>query len=308
MLHGSSQFAICPHGHPAPNFKRDAAEWYNTVSVMFDASYSYVEQSLAAGNANTSIVASLLQNLDDNDNQPEEEVIIREAFGAAYSAGVDTTYSSINIFILAMLKFPDVQRKAQQELDRIVGLGRLPDFEDRGSLPYITAVLRETLCWVPIAPLAAPHRLTVNNVYEGFHFPAGSLFIGNAWAILHDETRYPNPEAFVPERFPTPEGELDSNAPDPREACFGYGKRMCPERHFALESVWIAIASLLAVYNIEKAVDELGRVVEPSGEYISGALWYVTRISESSCSVVSYPLPFDASFKPRHVNATALIQ
>ncbi|GJE97951.1 cytochrome P450 [Phanerochaete sordida] len=279
---------------PGMHFKREAAEWYDTVSAMFDGPYTYVKKDIAAGEMNTSIVASLLRELDDSEKRPETETIIREAFGTAYTGGADTTYSSLNTFILAMLKFPDVQRKAQQELDRVVGHERLPDFGDRDSLPYITAVVKEALRWIMVAPLAAPHRLMVDDEYEGYHLPAGSLVIGNSWAILHDETRYPNPDAFVPERYLTPDGKLDASAPDPSEACFGYGRRMCPGRYFALDSIWIVVASLVAVFNIEEAVDASGAVVEPSLEYTSGT--------------VCYPLPYQAAFKPRHPNAVALIK
>nr|BAL05171.1 cytochrome P450 [Phanerodontia chrysosporium] len=283
-----------PTWAPGAQFKRDAAEWYKYVTALIDGPYTYVKKSLANGENNTSIVGTLLQELSDDEKRSEQEDIIREAFGTAYTGGVDTTYSSVNSFILAMLKYPDVQRKAQEELDRVIGRDRLPSFDDRDALPYITAIVKETLRWGLVAPLAAPHQLRVDDEYEGYFLPAGSVIIGNAWVILNDEKRYPHPESFIPERYLTTDGTLDSSAPDPTEACFGFGRRMCLGRYFAFDSLWIAVASLAAAFHMEKAVDESGSVIEPSGEYTSG----------TAC----YPLPFKAVFRPRHEGVVALIK
>ena len=90
--------------------------------------------------------------------------------------------------------------------------------------------------------------------------------------MLHDEIRYPHPETFDPTRFLTPDGELDRDAPDSMEAGFGFGRRICAGVHFAMDSVWINMAYILATLDIEKPVDDKGSVVEPSGEYTTGLL------------------------------------
>jgi cytochrome P450 len=63
------------------------------------------------------------------------------------------TASTLIIFVLAMMLYPEVQERAQKEIDAIVGKDRLPGFGDRSSLPYVEAVLRETLRWHPVFPL-----------------------------------------------------------------------------------------------------------------------------------------------------------
>lgn len=57
-------------------------------------------------------------------------------------------------FFLAMLKYPDIQRRAQQEVDEVVGQDRLPEFEDLGSLPYVHAIVKELLRWQPVIPIS----------------------------------------------------------------------------------------------------------------------------------------------------------
>jgi len=74
---------------------------------------------------------------------------------------------------------PDVQRRAQEELDRVVGNDRLPDFNDRPHLPYVDAIYHEVLRFAPPANIGVPHALTEDDTYEGYFLPKGgsSLFM-----------------------------------------------------------------------------------------------------------------------------------
>src|ERR1700735_5839886 len=99
-----------------------------------------------------------------------------------------------------MVLYPEAQQKAQEEIDAVVGTGRLPDFDDEASLPYVSALCQEVQRWHPVAPLGKlmlsvieeqavmrssgiPHRLTSDDVYEGYFLPAGSMVIANAWCV-----------------------------------------------------------------------------------------------------------------------------
>jgi cytochrome P450 len=76
-------------------------------------------------------------------------------------------------FFLAMATHPDCQTKAQEEIDSVIGTHRLPEFDDRSSLPYVEAVYREVMRWKPVAPLIIPHATTEDDVYEGYFIPKG---------------------------------------------------------------------------------------------------------------------------------------
>lgn len=82
---------------------------------------------------------------------------------------------------MAMVLYPDVQEKAQRELDSVLGPNQLPSFADQDSLPYLTAIVKELLRWEPLFPFSVPHRSTVDDVYGGYHIPAGTIVIPNTW-------------------------------------------------------------------------------------------------------------------------------
>lgn len=80
-----------------------------------------------------------------------------------------------------MAMYPDVQRQAQSELDRVIGQTRLPGFDDRDSLPYINALLKELTRWHVVAPTAIPHSALEDDEYNGYYIPKGSMIIPNLW-------------------------------------------------------------------------------------------------------------------------------
>jgi cytochrome P450 len=129
-------------------------------------------------------------------------------------------------FFLAMTIFPEVQRQAQKELDRVIGGTRLPVSKDRDNLPYIVAVMKETHRWHLVLPMGLPHTSTEEDTCRGYRIPKGAMLLANSWWFTHDPSVYPDPMAFRPERFletPTHKPE-----PDPRNFIFGYGRRICP--------------------------------------------------------------------------------
>lgn len=86
-------------------------------------------------------------------------------------------------FFLAMALYPDAQKKAQEELDRVVGFSRLPDFSDRDSLPYVNALMKEVLRWHVGTPTSLPHASIQDDVYNGYFIPGGSIVLPNLWSV-----------------------------------------------------------------------------------------------------------------------------
>ncbi|OJA19807.1 hypothetical protein AZE42_12300, partial [Rhizopogon vesiculosus] len=159
----------------------------------------------------------------------EEDHLSKWVAATLYGGGADTTVSSIYAFFLAMTLSPDVQKKAQAEIDAVVGPDRLPSFADRDSLPYVEALTKEVLRWNAVVPTGVPHRVTEDDIHDGYYIPKGSLIIPNIWFMLNDPRTYFNPSEFNPERFLANDGK--GPEVEPRTICFGFGRRICPGTH-----------------------------------------------------------------------------
>lgn len=98
-----------------------------------------------------------------------------------YLGGTDTSYGTILSFYLAMVHNPDVQAKAQAEIDAVVGHGRLPNFDDRPHLPYVEAIVKEIYRTFVVGPLGIPHKSNADDVHDGHFIPKGSIIFTNIW-------------------------------------------------------------------------------------------------------------------------------
>ncbi|KAG6919294.1 hypothetical protein DXG01_007426 [Tephrocybe rancida] len=296
-----------PAWFPGADFQRKAKEWGDILVDMVEQPHNFVKRQIAAGTAPVSFTSSLL---DGKKVDPEEEFDIKWSSASLYSGGADTTVSAIYSFFLAMALHPEVARKAQAEIDTVVGNDRLPTFEDRPHLPYVDALAKEVLRWNVVVPLGVVHRSIKDDVHEGYFIPEGSLVIvnvrwGNAFidtpsrlidssatrGLLHDPEVYPNPDTFNPDRFIATES--NPAEADPRNVCFGFGRRICPGMHLADASVFISCAMSLAVFDISKSVEN-GVIVEP--------------VHENTDGTISHPKPYKCSIKPRSQKAVSHIQ
>ncbi|KZP17553.1 cytochrome P450 [Athelia psychrophila] len=292
LVDAISWLKYIPAWVPGAGFQTKAKFWKKLQVHAVNDAYNACKGDLAEGSTKSSYCSRHLARLKPNVDNSAQELIIRETAAIVYMAGVDTTVSVLGTFVLAMVLHPGVQAKAQAEIDAVIGQGRLPAFGDEESLPYLSAVVKECLRWHPVAPIGIPHRLVADDYYNGYFMPAGSVIIANTWAILHDEDTYPDPFSFNPERF-MKEGKLDPTVQDPALAAFGYGRRICPGRHMAIGTVWNTLASVLASFNIEKALDADGRQITPSGQYTS--------------ALTCRPEPFECAITPRSESVKSMI-
>ncbi|KAI0316472.1 cytochrome P450 [Amylostereum chailletii] len=262
-----------PWWFPGAGLKKEGREYAAGAAAMLDVPFAVTESLVVQGSAPPSVAATMIA---EQNSLPlsDRDVFTSKAVPAnIYFGGADSLVAILSIFLLAMVLNPEAQKKAQEELDAVLLGSRLPEFEDEASLPYVGALVKEVFRWHPGAPLGVPRRLTRDDVYEGYFIPEGSVVMANIWAILHDETAFPDPYKFEPERY------LGSNAaatfPD---AVFGFGRRACPGRYMAHASLWIAIASILATFEICPAVDEQGRELEATEDFASGIIGYPTAL------------------------------
>lgn len=195
------------------------------------------------------------------------------------------TTSSIATFLLTMVLYPDVQKRVQAELDAVVGRKRLPTFEDRASLPYLEATIKESLRFHPPTPLGIAHRLVDDDVVQGkqknkknnpqqklthdlylagYHIPKGSIVLPNIWAMNMDQKRYDRPERFDPERYLGPTPALESPV-------FGFGRRACLGVHYSTAAIFITVSSILSVFDL-RAQDQEGKDVRIEPAFTGGTV------------------------------------
>ncbi|CAE6453716.1 unnamed protein product [Rhizoctonia solani] len=246
-----------PEWFPGARFKTQAREWASIRHESIEAPFLAIRNKMERGIFEPSFLQRLLEKRSPSEGWNTEGVqAMKYAAGSLYSAGSDT-------------------RKAQQELDTVLGPSRMPGFHDRDSLPYVGALVTEVLRWHPVLPLAIAHVATEDITHEGYKIPRGTTIMPNIWSMSRDANMYPNPDEFLPERFlPTSQGVLHNQpAVDPNEFVFGFGRRVCPGRTLATESLWLFAASILANFDILPWVDETtGLPILPQGTYGDGTI------------------------------------
>ncbi|KAI0651132.1 O-methylsterigmatocystin oxidoreductase [Trametes meyenii] len=265
-----------PAWFPGAGWKRRLPGWQAEADAIREEPYEAAKNAGERGQAKQSMLGEILET----EKAPEDEKTIKETTAVAFGAGTDTTAATIFAFFCAILLHPDVQAHAQAELDAVVGPDRLPQHADRPALPYIFAIVKEILRWHTVAPLGVAHRCMEEDEYRGWRIPEGAIVMPNAWALLHDPEAFPEPEVFRPERWLKDE-QLDPDAVDPGSIAFGFGRRICPGRHFADDALFIYIASVLHVFDIQAALDPRGQPIPVEVKMTSGFLSYVERFEHS---------------------------
>ncbi|KDR84601.1 hypothetical protein GALMADRAFT_56030 [Galerina marginata CBS 339.88] len=287
LLPGSSYISILPilkyipPWFPGASSRRMAAEVSSFTAEMIRIPMEFVRKRVDEGTAEPSLVSDFLEKQKSAGASAKEGEAISNVANTVYSAASDTTTSATGTFFYLMAINPDVQRKAQAEIEKVIGSRRLPTLKDRASLPYIEAIYREVMRFHPPVPLNIPHALSEDDYYKGYFIPKGTTVLGNIWAMTHDEKAYPEPFEFKPERFFDENGELNG---DDRILAYGFGRRICVGKHIASSVMWLIMASVLACFDISKAKDEFGNEIEVNGEYEDFGL--VTHKAKFKCYFV----------------------
>jgi cytochrome P450 len=145
--------------------------------------------------------------------------------------------------ISELLKKPEVIAKATEELDRVIGRGRWVTEKDMPSLPYVDAIVKETMRLHPVAPLLVPRLAREDTTVAGYDIPTGTRVLVSVWSIGRDPELWDAPEEFMPERFLG--SKLDVKGQDYELLPFGSGRRMCPGYSLGLKVIQVSLANLL---------------------------------------------------------------
>ncbi|KAJ7535796.1 hypothetical protein O6H91_12G046200 [Diphasiastrum complanatum] len=189
----------------------------------------------------------VLLSLKDGDTL--SDICIMALLSDLMSGGSDTATVSVEWALSELIVHPNQLMKAQQEIDNVVGQYRLVQESDIPYLPYLHAIIKETMRLHPPVPLLIPHYSPITSHLGGYKVPAGSNVMVNAWAIGRDPNVWSNPEEFNPDRFL---GVADTQFVGGKQfqlLPFSAGRRQCPGYPLAAIQVPHTLASLIHAFN-----------------------------------------------------------
>ncbi|KIK39059.1 hypothetical protein CY34DRAFT_89871 [Suillus luteus UH-Slu-Lm8-n1] len=275
-----------PSWVPFNSIRRTAEIGRQRVSDIVHRPIEQVEQDMKQGASPASFVSDHLRE------GSSDKVMRQQLPWVAWSIYEGT--GTMLVFMHAMACFPEIQNRMREEIYRVVGTDRLPSFVDRERLPYINAAIKEVYRWNPNSPLGAPRKLQDADVYRaGYYIPKGTIVMPNVWLLSRDRDSGIDPEAFSPERFL--DTHVKKTAIDPYSYAFGFGRRMCPGRFLADNSVFMLVTSMVATMRISKPKDSHGVEKPFNPPYIPAGL-------------ASFPYPFEVDIKPVSDKAVAVVK
>ncbi|KAI0056024.1 cytochrome P450 [Artomyces pyxidatus] len=292
LMPGSDWLQVVPWMKHIParfaRWKRTGLQWFARESQLFESLMQTVRDDVSKGIDSPTVGAALIAS---QSRWGLSDLETDWVAGSLHIAGADTLHSSMVWWLLAMVAYPDVQRRAQAELDAVVGRNRLPAFSDLPNLPYICAMVKETLRWRPVPRLGVPHYSNADDWYNGMFIPKGTVCLVNMMQCNLDPAVYGEDAArFDPARHLDADGQIERGPPDTKDEghiTFGFGKRACIGRHVAKDATFIAMATMLWAMDISRGKDEHGQdlPLDLQGHAYNAA--------------VQRPRPFICSVEPR---------
>ncbi|KAJ8341447.1 hypothetical protein SKAU_G00337380 [Synaphobranchus kaupii] len=167
-------------------------------------------------------------------------------------AGLDTVSTALHWMLLLLVKYPHIQTKLQEQIDKVVGRDRLPSTEDKSSLAYLDAFIYETMRFTTFVPFTIPHSTTSDVTIDGVHIPRDTVVFINQWSVNHDPQKWKDPHVFNPSRFLNENGILDKDLTS-SVMIFSMGKRRCIGDQIAKAEIFLYSAILLHQCSFENS-------------------------------------------------------
>ncbi|CAI9775430.1 unnamed protein product [Fraxinus pennsylvanica] len=207
----------------------------------------------------------VLLTLQEKEPEYYTDGIIRSLMLVLLTAGTETSAATMEWALSLLLNNPEVLKKAQTEIDNLVGDERLLEESDIINLPYLRCIINETMRMYPPAPLLVPHQSSEECFVGGYRIPRGTMLLVNLWAIQNDPKIWMDPRKFKPERFEGLGGTRDGFKLMP----YGFGRRGCPGETLASRIVGLALGSVIQCFDWEKVGKEMVDMTEGTGISLS---------------------------------------
>uniref|UniRef100_H0V296 Cytochrome P450 2E1 n=1 Tax=Cavia porcellus TaxID=10141 RepID=H0V296_CAVPO len=169
-----------------------------------------------------------------------------------FFAGTETTSTTLRYGLLILMKYPEIEEKLHEEIDRVIGPTRIPAVKDRLEMPYMDAVVHEIQRFINLVPSNLPHEATQDTMLQGYLIPKGTVIIPTLDSLLYDSQEFPDPEQFKPEHFLNENGKFKYS--DYFKA-FSAGKRVCVGEGLARMELFLLLTAILQHFNLKSLVE-----------------------------------------------------
>ncbi|KAF5282693.1 hypothetical protein FQA39_LY17500 [Lamprigera yunnana] len=245
---------------PLVRFIAPNACGYTKVVSVLSRLWHFLEETIAehrktvCSSHSRDLIDAFLQkmNISTADDSFTDEQLLSLCLDL-FMAGSETTSNTLSFAMLYMVKYADVQRRVQKEIDNVVGRNRWPTMQDKMNLPYTEAVLMEVMRIANVPPLGIAHRAICEATLFGYKVPKGSIVLTSLYSIHMDKNFWKDPDQFRPERFLTEERQLI--IPDWNFLPFGRGKRRCLGESLAKTNYFHFFTAMLHNFVLERDPD-----------------------------------------------------
>ncbi|XP_069743805.1 cytochrome P450 1B1 [Narcine bancroftii] len=187
---------------------------------------------------------AFIRTIDHQRGSGLSSVYVESSLTDIFGASQDTLSTALHWLILYLIWKPEVQRRIQEEVDRVVGRQRVPCVEDGARLPYLMAFLYESLRFSSFVALTIPHSTTKDTVLHGYHVAKGTVVFVNQWSVNHDPQKWPEHDLFDPSRFLDEDGQINKDLAS-RVMIFSSGRRRCIGEELAKMQLFLCLSLLM---------------------------------------------------------------
>ncbi|KAH7665283.1 Isoflavone 2'-hydroxylase protein, partial [Dioscorea alata] len=251
-----------------------------------------ISQGVCSSPAGRSTVIDLLLSMQERDPEHYDDDMIKGFIDLMLVAGTDTSASTMEWTMSLLLNNPQTLEKLRAEIDANVSQGSLLQEADFPKLPYLHAVINESMRMYPASPFLFPHESSQDCTVGGFNVPSETMILVNVWKIQRDPELWEEADKFKPERFLRTNSDQKISNEVMKEGLkmmlFGMGRRRCPGEGLAMKMVLLVIGTLVQCFEWERVGEE------------------EVDMSEGIGLTMPKAKPLEAMFKPRESLATLL--